>query len=43
MRTLFTSTPGLGHLHPLLPFMRAARAAGDEVLVTVGAAAVPNV
>lgn len=31
MRILFTSTPGLGHLHPLLPFIRAARARGHEV------------
>src|SRR5688572_33466620 len=38
---LFTSTPGLGHVHPLLPLMRAARAAGDEVLLCVGRAGVP--
>ena len=37
MRVLFTSTPGLGHLYPLLPLVRAAQAAGDEVLVAVGA------
>ena len=35
MRTLFTSTAGLGHFYPLLPMMRAARAAGDEVLVAL--------
>jgi UDP:flavonoid glycosyltransferase YjiC (YdhE family) len=35
MRILFTSTAGLGHLHPLLPLARAARAAGDEVLFAV--------
>jgi UDP:flavonoid glycosyltransferase YjiC (YdhE family) len=39
VRILVTSTPGRGHLHPLLPFLRAARAAGDDVLVSVGAAA----
>jgi UDP:flavonoid glycosyltransferase YjiC (YdhE family) len=35
MRILFTSTAGLGHFYPLLPMMRAARAAGDEVLVAL--------
>jgi len=33
MRTLFTAVPVFGHLLPLLPIARAARAAGDEVLV----------
>ena len=36
MRVLFTSTPGLGHLYPLLPLARAARAAGDEVRFAIG-------
>ena len=35
MRILFTSTAGLGHLHPLFPLMHAARAAGDDVLVAI--------
>ena len=35
MRTLFTSTAGLGHFYPLLPMMRAARAAGDEVQIAL--------
>lgn len=35
MRILFTSTAGLGHFYPLLPMMRAARAAGDEVVVAL--------
>jgi UDP:flavonoid glycosyltransferase YjiC (YdhE family) len=35
MRILFTSTAGRGHLHPLFPLMHAARAAGDDVLVTI--------
>ncbi len=45
MRILFTSTAGLGHVHPLFPLMHAARAAGDEVLVAIpgdGEAAVRN-
>ena len=45
MRILFTSTAGLGHLHPLFPLMHAARAAGDDVLVAIpadGEAAVRN-
>lgn len=37
MRVLFTSTPGLGHVHPLLPLMRAARERGDDVQVAVSA------
>src|SRR5512134_530498 len=37
MRVLFTSTPGLGHVHPLLPLMRAARERGDAVQVAVSA------
>src|SRR4051794_37516804 len=33
MRVLFTSTPGAGHLGPLLPFANAVRRAGHEILV----------
>jgi len=33
MRILFASTPGAGHVGPLLPFARAAEAAGHEVLL----------
>jgi UDP:flavonoid glycosyltransferase YjiC (YdhE family) len=36
MRVLLTSTPGLGHLYPLVPLARAARAAGDEVRIAIG-------
>ncbi|MGZ4591945.1 MAG: glycosyltransferase [Actinomycetes bacterium] len=43
MRVLFTSTAGLGHLHPLLPLMRAARAAGDDVRVAIPAGGVTAV
>ena len=35
MRVLFTTTGGAGHVGPLLPFARALRAAGHEILVTV--------
>jgi UDP:flavonoid glycosyltransferase YjiC (YdhE family) len=33
VRLLFTTTQGLGHALPLLPFARAARAAGHDVLL----------
>src|SRR5687768_3838776 len=33
MRILFASTPGAGHVGPLLPFARAAVAAGHELLL----------
>jgi len=36
MRILVTSTPGLGHLLPLLPLAREAAARGHEVRVAVG-------
>ena len=32
MRVLFTTTPGLGHLHPMTPLARAFLERGDEVL-----------
>jgi UDP:flavonoid glycosyltransferase YjiC (YdhE family) len=35
MRTLFTSTSGLGHLYPMLPLARAVRRAGDDVVFAV--------
>ena len=41
MRILFTSTAGLGHVHPLLPFVRAAQARGDEVRLAIPTAAQP--
>lgn len=43
MRVLFTTTPGLGHFHPLVPFMRAARARGDDVHVAVSATGEPEI
>jgi UDP:flavonoid glycosyltransferase YjiC (YdhE family) len=39
MRVLFTSTPGLGHVYPLMPLLRAAHLAGDDVLLAVAASA----
>jgi UDP:flavonoid glycosyltransferase YjiC (YdhE family) len=43
MRVLFTTTPGLGHFHPLVPLMHAARARGDDVHVVVAASGQPEV
>jgi UDP:flavonoid glycosyltransferase YjiC (YdhE family) len=40
---LFTSSAGLGHIHPTIPLARAALRAGDEVLFAVAAEAVPTV
>ncbi len=34
MRVLVTTTPGLGHIHPMLPLARAFQDGGDEVLWT---------
>ena len=36
MKFLFTSNPLLGHLLPMVPLIRAARAAGHEVIVATG-------
>jgi UDP:flavonoid glycosyltransferase YjiC (YdhE family) len=41
VRILFTSTAGLGHVHPLLPFVRAAQARGDEVRLAIPTEAQP--
>lgn len=43
MRVLFMCAAGLGHIHPLIPLVRAAAAFGDEVLVAVPAAGVRTV
>lgn len=43
MRVLITSTPGVGHLLPLLPLAREAAARGHEVRVAVGAGLEPIV
>jgi UDP:flavonoid glycosyltransferase YjiC (YdhE family) len=39
MRLLFTSRASLGHLQPLLPLAKAARAAGHQVVFATGAKA----
>ena len=36
MRMLFTSSPGAGHLLPMLPLARSARTAGHDVAVATG-------
>lgn len=41
MRILFTSTPGLGHVHPLLPFVRAAQARGHEARLAMSVESQP--
>ena len=43
MRILVSSSPGVGHLLPLLPIAREAAARGHEVLVAVGAGLAPIV
>ncbi len=41
MRALFVSTPGVGHLLPLLPLARAVSERGHDVRVAVGAGLAP--
>ncbi|BCB88250.1 hypothetical protein Psuf_055630 [Phytohabitans suffuscus] len=36
MRILFSGCPGYGHLHPMLPLVRAAARAGHDVAVATG-------
>ena len=36
MRILFTVGPLVGHLQPMLPLLRAASAAGHQVVVATG-------
>jgi UDP:flavonoid glycosyltransferase YjiC (YdhE family) len=43
MRVLFTASPLVGHVFPMLPLMHAAREAGHEVVMATGAEMVPNV
>jgi hypothetical protein len=43
MRILFASGPGAGHIGPLLPFARAARKAGHEVILAAPASAAGTV
>ncbi|MFC4374185.1 nucleotide disphospho-sugar-binding domain-containing protein [Nocardia halotolerans] len=41
MRYLFTTLPGISHLLPLIPFARAAAAAGHEVRIACAGTALP--
>jgi UDP:flavonoid glycosyltransferase YjiC (YdhE family) len=43
MRILFTASPLVGHVFPMLPLMHAARDAGHEVVLATGADMVPDV
>ena len=43
MRVLFTASPLVGHIFPMLPLMNAARDAGHEVVMATGAEMVPDV
>ena len=42
MRVLFTASPLVGHVFPMLPLMHAAREAGHEVVLATGAEMVPD-
>ena len=41
MRVLFTSTPAVGHVHPMVPLARAFREQGDRVSWTTAATVCP--
>jgi UDP:flavonoid glycosyltransferase YjiC (YdhE family) len=42
MRILFTSSPGWGHIHPMVPLALAFRDRGDDVLWVTGSDATPR-
>jgi UDP:flavonoid glycosyltransferase YjiC (YdhE family) len=42
VRILFTASPLVGHVFPMLPLMHAAREAGHEVVVATGAEMIPD-
>jgi UDP:flavonoid glycosyltransferase YjiC (YdhE family) len=42
MRILFTASPFVGHVFPMVPLMDAARDAGHEVVIATGAEMVPD-
>ena len=42
MRVLFTTTPGWGHVHPMVPLAQAFRERGDEVLWAAAAEVCPR-
>ena len=41
VRILFTTWPAFGHLLPMLPLARAARAAGHDVVISSGSDLLP--
>ena len=43
VKILFTASPLVGHVFPMLPLMHAARDAGHEVVVATGAEMIPDV
>jgi UDP:flavonoid glycosyltransferase YjiC (YdhE family) len=43
MRVLFTTNPGSGHWHPLIPFAEALQTAGHEVAFATTPAACPSI
>jgi UDP:flavonoid glycosyltransferase YjiC (YdhE family) len=43
MRVLVSCTPGLGHLHPVVPLAEALRAAGHDVAFATSASFVPTI
>ena len=42
VRVLFTTTPGWGHIHPMVPLARAFEARGDDVLWAAAAGVAPR-
>jgi len=42
MKILFTASPLVGHVFPMLPLMHAARDGGHEVVVATGADMIPD-
>ena len=43
MRFLFSTTPGIGHLLPMLPLARAARDRGHDVVIAGGSSLAPTI
>lgn len=43
MKVLFTTQPGMGHAHPLLPLARGLRQAGHEVVFACAASFAPHI
>ena len=43
MRVLFTTQPGLGHFHPLVPIARALQGGGHQIAFATAASFAPTV